>query len=109
MNYYDKVNQVDWFYIVIVLTQIPVGLFALYFVDFIGLKKTFWISTSLNVIGTGLRLGGITKLKFQDRPSAIQVEVCSTNCNFHQFEIPTKPQFFMMVQMMRIVIIINLT
>ena len=62
MNYYDKVNQVDWFYIVVVLMQIPVGLFALYFVDFIGLKKTFWISTSLNVIGTGLRLGGISKL-----------------------------------------------
>ena len=62
MNYHNKVNQVDWFYIVAVLMQIPVGLFALYFVDFIGLKKTFWISTSLNVIGTGLRLVGITKL-----------------------------------------------
>ena len=60
-KYHNKVNQVDWFYIVQMLTHIPVGLFALYFVDFIGLKKSFWISTSLNVIGTGLRLGRVIK------------------------------------------------
>ena len=75
MNYYDKVNQVDWFYIVQVLTHIPAGLFALYFVDFIGLKKSFWISTSLNVIGTCIRLGGITKLMLPDCAPATQVLV----------------------------------
>ena len=56
-----KVNQVDWFYIVQMLVHLPVGLFTLYFVDFIGLKKSFWISTSLNVIGTALRLGRVSK------------------------------------------------
>ena len=49
------------------LVHLPVGLFTLYFVDFIGLKKTFWISTSLNVIGTGLRLGRASKRLLLDR------------------------------------------
>ena len=56
-----KVNQVDWFYIVQMLVHVPVGLFTLYFVDFIGLKKSFWISTAFNVVGTGVRMGGATK------------------------------------------------
>ena len=45
--------------IVQMLVNIPVGLFGLYFVDFIGLKKSFWIGTAFNVIGTGFRLGGV--------------------------------------------------
>ena len=61
LRYMKKVNQVDWFYILQMLVHLPVGLFTLYFVDFIGLKKTFWISTSLNIIGTGLRLGRVSK------------------------------------------------
>ena len=90
------------------LTYIPVGIFALYYVDFIGLKKTFWISTSFNLIGTCLRLGGITKCSLPDCALLTQVEIRSSQRAFDQFEIPTKPQFFMMVQMMRIVILIKL-
>ena len=41
------------------LTNVPVGLFGLYFVDFIGLKKSFWIGNVFNVIGTGFRIGGV--------------------------------------------------
>ena len=54
------VNQVDWFYIVQNLTNIPVGLLTIYFVDFIGLKKSFWIGTTFHAIGTGVRLGEVT-------------------------------------------------
>ena len=90
------------------LTYIPVGLFAIYYVDFIGLKKTFWISSSFNLIGTGLRLGGITKYNLSECASVTQVEIRSSQRVFDHFEIPTKPQFFMMVQMMRIVILIKL-
>ena len=57
----SKVKQVDWFYIVLMIVHLPVGLLTLYFVDFIGLKKTFWISTSLNVFGSGVRLGRVPK------------------------------------------------
>ena len=55
----SKVNQVDWLYIVQMLANIPTGLFVLYFVDIIGLKKSFWMSTTLNVVGTCVRLGGV--------------------------------------------------
>ena len=41
------------------LANVPVGLFGLYFVDSIGLKKSFWIGNVFNVIGTGCRLGGV--------------------------------------------------
>ena len=41
------------------LVNVPVGLLGLYFVDFIGLKKSFWIGTAFNVIGTGFRLGEV--------------------------------------------------
>jgi len=51
-----KVNQVDWFYIVQMLAYVPVGLFTLYIVDIIGLKKSLWISSAFNAVGTGLRL-----------------------------------------------------
>ena len=54
-----KVNQVDWFYIVAMLAYVPVGLFGLYFVDFIGLKKSFWVGNAFNVVGTGFRLGWV--------------------------------------------------
>ena len=54
------VNQVDWFFIVQNLTYVPVGLFTIYFVDFIGLKKSFWISTTFNAIGTSVHLGWVT-------------------------------------------------
>jgi len=41
------------------LANVPVGLLGLYFVDSIGLKKSFWIGNVFNVIGTGCRLGGV--------------------------------------------------
>ena len=53
-------NQVDWFYIVQTLTYVPVGLLTICFVDLIGLKKSFWIGTTFNALGTGVRLGGVT-------------------------------------------------
>ena len=55
----QKVNQVDWFYTVAMLANVPIGLLGLYFVDFIGFKKSFWIGNVFNVIGTGFRLGGV--------------------------------------------------
>ena len=51
-----KVNQVDWFYTVPMISIIPVGLFGLYFVDMIGLKKTLWICTSCCTIGSLIQL-----------------------------------------------------
>ena len=51
-----KVNQVDWFYTVPMILNIPIGLFALYFVDMIGLKKTLWICTSCCTIGSFIQL-----------------------------------------------------
>ena len=59
-NIIKKVNQVDWFYIVQNLTYVPFGLLTIYFVDFIGLKKSVWICTTFNAIGSGVRLGWVT-------------------------------------------------
>ena len=50
----------DWFYIVQTLTYVPFGILAIYLVDIIGLKKSLWIGTTFNVIGTGVRLGEVT-------------------------------------------------
>ena len=50
------------------LVNVPVGLLGLYFVDFIGLKKSFWIGTAFNVIGTGFRLGGVICDEFYTHP-----------------------------------------
>ena len=58
-------NLVDWFYIVQNLTNVPVGLLTIYFVDFIGLKKSFWMCTTFNAIGTGVRLGEV-KMRLLD-------------------------------------------
>ena len=42
-------------------TNIPAGFFALY-IDDIGVKKSFWIASTFGLIGTCIRLGGVTKL-----------------------------------------------
>ena len=51
-----KVNQVDWFFIVPMIMNIPIGLCALYFIDVIGLKKSLWICTTCSTIGFSIRL-----------------------------------------------------
>ena len=51
-----KVNQVDWFFIVPMIMNIPIGLCALYFIDGIGLKKSLWICTTCSTIGNSVRL-----------------------------------------------------
>jgi len=51
-----KVNQVDLFYTVPMILNIPIGLFGLYFVDIIGLKKTLWFCTLCCTIGNFIRL-----------------------------------------------------
>ena len=51
-------HQVDWFFIIQMATKVPAGFLALYYVDVIGLKKSFWIVSSFGLIGTCVRLGG---------------------------------------------------
>ena len=43
------------------IAHLLVGLCALYFVDIIGLKKSFWIGSTLGLIGTCVRLGGVSR------------------------------------------------
>ena len=50
-----KVNQVDWFFILPMIMNIPIGLCALYFTDLIGLKKSLWICTTCTTIGNFIR------------------------------------------------------
>ena len=86
------------------LVHVPVGIFVLYFVDNIGLKKSFWISTTLNVIGTGVRLGWVTKWwQLDDALSKSNLKSEHRGLSlvsFHQFDTPSKSHFFIMVQLM---------
>ena len=88
------------------LVHVPVGLFVLYFVDNIGLKKSFWISTTLNVIGTGVRLGGVTKwwqldgelrhFHFEDLESSLKLEhpILSKACSVSSIWYPDEATLF---------------
>ncbi|XP_067131401.1 uncharacterized protein B0416.5-like [Centruroides vittatus] len=91
-RYYDaSESQISLLSMIYFICCIPTGIFALWFVDYIGLKKGVWLGAWLNVVGAAIKF--MSNTQFVEQQSRFKIilfgqAVCASAQMF--INVPTK-------------------